>query len=346
MPAEILTVDWVHPSVRDTIIEYLMTHDSYREKFLATAKASGAVMALSTAGGTHGTLDRPLLRNGADWSALEKTAKRIGLGSDFNEQFILLQGMEEAIWSSRSKETEYRLVRALTIALLQATQSTWGEKVKGVTVRALQLYYSLSVQVDYLVASPNLFPVWRGATLLLKSALNTEISARGLDRADEWIELAKLLLENEPRFLRMHISDSEKTPQEEINETLGEVVRWIDTWSENLEDLDEDESQWVEDSGDLVQIPIEPNSDESHEAFRLKQAIEVVDSAIGLSDDLAEAGDKLIVRMQQQREVRGYRQARWDDWDEEQAQRAFPAPDLASDDKVRRFNIADFFSDL
>jgi hypothetical protein len=150
---EILAADWVHPSVRDTIIEYLMTHDSYRERFLATAQASGAVMALSTAGGARGNLDRPLLRNIEDWNALNGTVKRIGSSGNFREQFVMLQGIQEAIRTSKSERDEYDLIRTLAIAILHAIHASWGTQTKGVTVRALRIFYELSVQVDFLVPS-------------------------------------------------------------------------------------------------------------------------------------------------------------------------------------------------
>jgi hypothetical protein len=343
---EVLAADWVHPSVRDTIIEYLRTHDSYRERFLATAQASGAVMALSTAGGAHGNLDRPLLRNLEDWNALKDTIKRIGSSSDFREQYVLIQGVEEAVRSSKSEKDAYDLIRTLAIELLSAVRDSWGSPTKGVTVRALRLFYSLSVQIDYLVPSPNLHPIWREVATSVELALSGNVGSSGLDRANQWIAIVKLLRENEPRFLLMRINEAAESKTAGIDQTLRRVLEWVREWSEGLEDLDQDETRWVEESGNLIEIPIEPDPYESDEAFTLTEAIDAVEAVMEMSDELAENASDLIYKMQGQREAREARQAQWEAWDEEQSRDAYEQPETEIEDETRPFDITEFFSDL
>ena len=53
--------DWVHPSMRDLVIDYLAETASEREHFLSVCSATGLKLALSAAGGAEGTRQCPLI---------------------------------------------------------------------------------------------------------------------------------------------------------------------------------------------------------------------------------------------------------------------------------------------
>lgn len=335
------SVDWVHPSVRDTVIEYLMDHDAYRQRFLATARASGAVIALSTAGGALGTRQRPLLRSTADWDALDETIRRIGSSTDIREQHILLQGVGEALRASKGDEVVSNLTRNLTIGLLSALRISWDSMTTAVTIEALALYYDFSVKVGYPIASPNLSPTWRDTIAKLESALNDEISHRGLDNVSRWLRMVKLLRDNEPRFLRIEMTEAE------IEDRIQNIFSWIRDFFDGLTLLVEGEIEVYEEDEETIEIPVQPDSNESEEIYLLKDATDVIIESIDLAAKFAKMGDELIEQMQKQAEVREARESEYDNWNWDQR-------DRVNDDSLSTaraqgsgdFDIVEFFSDL
>jgi acetolactate synthase small subunit len=337
------SVDWIHPSVRDTVIEYLMDHDFDRQRFLATARASGAVIALSTAGGSQGTLQRPLLRNDADWDALAETVLRIASSSDIVEQYVLLQGVGEALRASKDDEEVATLIRSLTVELLSGLRSSWDIRTEAITLGALRLFYDLSIRVGCLVPSPNLSPTWRQLVDNLESALNDRVQYFSLDNASSWIRLVKILRENEPRFLRIEITDTG------MDGRVRGVINWIKDWCDTLAVLDVNETEVVEERPVIVEAPAEPGVDESDEIFILREAAGVINEIIDLDDEFVQAGNELIDAIQEQRDVRKTREGKYSEWKSERDSDYIEDEDSSPAARTQGsgdFDIVEFFSDL
>src|SRR5437773_2726429 len=71
------SIDWMHPSWRDLVIEELATDEPAREHFLKNCGPPGFLLALSVAGGATGGRVMPLLRSPKDWTALTEAAPRV-----------------------------------------------------------------------------------------------------------------------------------------------------------------------------------------------------------------------------------------------------------------------------
>jgi hypothetical protein len=335
-------VDWVHPSVRDTVIEYLMDHDFDRQRFLATANASGAVMALSTAGGAQGTLQRPLLRDIGDWDALSETVRRIGSGGDIAEQYVLLQGVGEALRASDDGEVD-ALIRNLTIGFLARLRSSWDIRTEAIIIGAMRLFYDSSIRVGYLVPSPNLSPTWQHLVDDLESALKGGVQYFNLDKVGRWINMIKILRENEPRFLRIEMTEME------LESRIQKIFHWIKDWSDGLLVLAAHETEVIEQVPIIVEAPVEPDVDESDEMHRLQEAVSVTNELIDLSDELTQAGNELVDAMQEQHDVRQTREEEYYEWKSERDANDDVDQDSSSTARAQGsgdFDIAEFFSDL
>jgi len=70
-------VDWIHPSVRDLVIEQLMMSSIDRERFLSRGGTRCFVLALSAVGGSEGKRACPLLRTDGDWKLLQQLVTRV-----------------------------------------------------------------------------------------------------------------------------------------------------------------------------------------------------------------------------------------------------------------------------
>jgi hypothetical protein len=64
--------EWVHPSVRDLVIDHLMTDAASRQTFLGRAGIDGVMLALSSEGGATGERLFPLLQNEGDWRLVKE----------------------------------------------------------------------------------------------------------------------------------------------------------------------------------------------------------------------------------------------------------------------------------
>ena len=62
-------IRWVHPSVRDLVIDFLHANDREHERFLRSGGAESITLALSVGGGVEGEREMPLLKSPDDWIA-------------------------------------------------------------------------------------------------------------------------------------------------------------------------------------------------------------------------------------------------------------------------------------
>src|SRR4051794_27688522 len=68
---------WVHPSWRDLVIEYLVGNAAERAHFLEHMSIHGILLAISGGGGAEGTREFPLLVDAKDWSLLAEVCARV-----------------------------------------------------------------------------------------------------------------------------------------------------------------------------------------------------------------------------------------------------------------------------
>jgi hypothetical protein len=346
MPADTV-IDWVHPSVRDTVIEYLMEHDAERQQFLRTANASGTLTALSTAGGAQGTLVRPLLRSEADWSALQETVVRISSEVNLAEHQRLLRGLIEAARSAESNEEARFAVLGVATSLLEVLSQIWSDVAGGLDPSSLNLFYELSVSVGALVPSPNLNATWTTAVAHVREALEESTDHATLEAADSWVRLVSVLRANEPRFLqiRSHYVD--------VAQLMPAIRDWVAHWRDDLGYLDEFETEWLGDGDDeVIEVPVQPGAYEEEEIDLLRGLTDMVARIADLSTGTTSrdaAG--LVERLGVALSVRESRQERYEAWDrareEDNAKdRRAEAWAMARDQGSGDFDIDEFFEDL
>jgi hypothetical protein len=336
-----IIVEWVHPSVRDTVIEYLMGHDSDRQRFLSTARASGAVMALSTAGGKDGALTRPLLRKAADWAALEETVQRIASSEDSLDQYILLQGVNEALRAAQNDPEVLNKIHDLATEMLCGLRSTWNSQHSTIRFGALRLFYEISVEIKELIPSPNLSTTWSQAKEAVETALLEEVDYASFEEVSNWISLVSLLQQYEPRYLLI------EGIKKSVDDPLMRTIEWVRNWSDSLSELSEVESDWeIDDNGEYIEMPVSPSSDEEDEQILLREAIDFVTAATSAGRNLTKTTTKLIDRMREQLEARVARQHQYDTWQSENSKDSKDSWSAARNQGSGDFDIVEFFSDL
>jgi hypothetical protein len=334
-------LDWIHPSVRDVVIEYLMNHDVERQRFLQTAAPSGLVLALSSAGGRKGERSLPFLKHDRDWDALRTRYLQLAVELGADEQLALIRGLLSPLRQPGQIVSDAERDRMRTIAgqALEEIRRSWDTRRERVSVRTIRAYYDLSVSALIYVASPQLDSSWNSAVADLRLAISSEELWSDLSAPSLLLELAEVLTENEPRYVRV-------VGWPLAAKSLFEAVLGvIEERSSSLRHLQPVDDEWV-DLGDdqSVRVPVEPSSDEQDETEWLEAAFEVLRrvSTIGMLEQ--RFIEPLESTCSEHLEVRHKRQRRWNeegskvrDDDDYKSPRSQGAGD---------FDLDDFFADL
>jgi hypothetical protein len=210
---------WVHPSVRDTVIEYLTEHDSERQRFLRSATSEGVLLALRTR--ERGTRSPPLrlLRSPADWAVLGDAVRAIAASGDLADQESLLRGVGEALDGCSNDARAGADAAGLGRTLIDSLCQNWQGASAGLTASLLEAFYDLSVRTRYLVPEPDVSLAWRRASANLRSALRQPATDSALGAVSQWIRLVRVLQLNQPRFIRIQRKD--------VDEYTGRIVSWL-----------------------------------------------------------------------------------------------------------------------
>jgi hypothetical protein len=221
------SVEWIHPSVRDLVIEHLVTHDADRADFLRKASTDGLVLALSTAGGRHGDRALPLLRKDDDWRALRERASEVATFGDVSDDYKLLEAFEPAVRHSRG-QTHQNVLASVLAEVLAALHTRWDETQKSISWVLLRPYCVLSEATEPLVPLPDLRATWRTVTADAKVDGDPpeRPEADDLVHIDEWLRLAWLVARYEPRLLRQ-VRFSERY-RAFLAAVVGGVAGWLD----------------------------------------------------------------------------------------------------------------------
>ena len=333
-------IEWIHPSVRDVVIGYLIEHDWERQRFLRTTNVSGLILAVSTAGGSTGERTLPLLVNDDDWRALAERAAELIQSESSNSQLAMIQGLLTALTATSPAPSElFRTrLRSLAISTLEGVLGRW-RKGQVVDLELLGSYYALSVIAGHVSPSPHLMPLWTKLWGEASLAIRNELEApNDIEQLKQWANLTRLLSANEPRFLRIA-----GFPERHIK-VLMAAIDHLETRVEDLESLYSEETEWVTmDDDHDVEAPVEPEPTEFHEIEWLESATSLIGRLTDVMPKEAERLERLETQIDEHLGTRNERKERYEEWEES----LHEGPDDIGDWRgSERFDIEAFFSDL
>ena len=179
------SVDWVHPSWRDLVIEDLASHLEKRRHFLRSAGIDGVTLAISVAGGAAGERELPLMKADEAWDVLTTRALELAREVDSEELARLLHALAAACagtpdpWSRRE-------AAAITRQVLDATAPRLGAPELELPV--LEGWLSAAAPFVSTPEPPPLGTAW--AHLVPSPPFD---NPQEIARADDWIALAEVL---------------------------------------------------------------------------------------------------------------------------------------------------------
>ncbi len=202
------TIEWMHPSWRDLVIDYLIAHQSSRRRFLERCGISGFLLALSSAGGATGGRDLPLLRSEEDWLALGEAVPRVLRSERFAAWRVLTSLQSALLGSTESRPAAGATERQITYlaeSVLSLLRERWSAGEDCPSAAVLDLYYGVSECIAPLPQGPDLRPTWEAAWDAARADIakfDPNAMEMELDELLEWLQIATSIAENDPRFLR------------------------------------------------------------------------------------------------------------------------------------------------
>jgi hypothetical protein len=180
-----MRVDWVHPSWRDLVIGELASNPEERHRFLRACGVDGASLALSSAGGAEGVVERPLLKEDADWDALGDGLHHL-CGNDIGEPeaILLLRALADVELDAESEN------------LIRLVLKRLGWTGKAVSVDAIGAWTAVSAKLDPPPEPPAVAMTWLELEPAAAPRTPTE-----MEQMSDWLRLAELLQRHDPELL-------------------------------------------------------------------------------------------------------------------------------------------------
>jgi hypothetical protein len=191
-------VAWVHPTWRDLVIERLAADATLRRHFLSRCGAHGMVLALSTAGGTEGRRNLPLLTADEDWDALGDRIYALLPELDSGELVAVLTALGLAVQDLGDGSADGE-ARAMTRMALTRIAKLWERDRSPITLTVLDAWLSVSAMLDPPLWPPSLATTW--AELLPARAPDPR-DVSEVQRFADWVTLCDLLSSFSPALVQ------------------------------------------------------------------------------------------------------------------------------------------------
>jgi hypothetical protein len=198
------SIDWMHPSWRDLVIEELANDEAARQHFLKSCGAPGFLLALSVAGGATGNRAMPLLCSPKDWAALSHAMPRV-LRSSADASGKVLASLHAALITPPKIHSIISPMGAFADHLLSVLRELWASNGLRPSAVELERYYIISEALDPLPPGPILKPIWtRSWKAVNEQAASFKTGERWpeLHEVQDWLNLVQVIMENELRFAR------------------------------------------------------------------------------------------------------------------------------------------------
>jgi hypothetical protein len=237
------SIDWMHPSWRDLLIERLASEAKTRQEFLAKCGIEGLLLAVSSAGGATGKRQAPLIKTDQDLVSLAMAAFRLlKTEPPYSTCRILISILE---FVRRIKSEANALQEVSTSAssrfitkVLAACRERWEENGGVAYTSDVAAYYTISEYINPLPPGPNLTKLWErsrcDAFEQIENFDDDEFEP-SIGNVHDWLSLVSIIEGNEPRFLRQ-IGFPEKFSKS-IEEFLTALISRVNSEPE-LEDVD------------------------------------------------------------------------------------------------------------
>jgi hypothetical protein len=191
------SVDWIHPSYRDLVIDELSRDLHLLRRFLRNASVDGLALAISAAGGPTGTRRFPLLNAPECWADLRENALGIAWRPENSERLL------SSLISTREQEKLTgelrRNVDGLMAGICAAAEEGWPEaRSAQTTIEALTVYRKACEILGRQPKFPTIEKAWEMYSHDLEITLDLWVG--DLQILESWFKIVKLIETDVPEF--------------------------------------------------------------------------------------------------------------------------------------------------
>jgi len=199
--------DWIHPSIRDLVIDYLIENTPERQHFLSVCSTSGVSLAMSVGGGSEGRRNFPLVIDSDDMHILKSRVYDLVSKLPPDDLLELLT----VTYESKQRCSELRDDRIISFVdeLLEMTIDSvlkrWEKKAEPRNNELLKIYYLLAKLSKSFLPSPPLPATWQRIDSALEEALEKayrEGHFEGFSPVRDMLGFIDILQKEDPRFLK------------------------------------------------------------------------------------------------------------------------------------------------
>jgi hypothetical protein len=196
------SVDWIHPSCKDLVIEELARQPQLRDAFLRVMSLAGIKIAISSAGGAEGNRMFPFLTSIQSWGILqERCASVISTGSD-DEITDLLRVLAEAHPKAPTQHARHQVERALGMACAGA-RTKWDRDGLSISTEGLAAYCEAGSCLPAMPDLPRIEFSWREREAKIRGKIqkSENIFDLDVDNVCDWARFASVVIAINPRLI-------------------------------------------------------------------------------------------------------------------------------------------------
>jgi hypothetical protein len=285
----LISFDWMHPSWRDMVIDFLVDHKETRENFLEKAGVNGLALAISTGGGKLGHRKFPLLIEPTDWAIYTESMSRMIESATIVDTRNLLTAVLNALRIENNADTQPIVARPplrdVAERSLTACRTKWSNSGWTILAPDLAAYYEISEFLRPLPPSPDLSESWQRHWDDARAQIEHFDPYAGeleIGDVEHWLELSDIISRYEPRFLnQIRFPASYMSFVKDFLPALGE------------------RAEWTPDFDTIDECDIETDEQESLQKLAMKTSVvfpQLADDAVAVADSAVKAQGRARLR--------------------------------------------------
>ena len=151
------SVDWIHPSYRDLVIEELAKDGGLRDTFLKRASLEGVKLAVSSTGGQEGRRRMPLISSAESWEVVCNRCLALITSGDVDRD--LLELFADAA-SEGVPPTQQHALKSAIGRICHSIQQKWDRGCRLITASELEAFSKAREHASPIVPCPDLSLSW------------------------------------------------------------------------------------------------------------------------------------------------------------------------------------------
>jgi len=198
-----VTTEWIHPSYKDLVIEELGKSRSLQMDYFQNIGLEGIKLAISEKGGVRGERSFPLMQFPESWDLLKKRCLALPKILSVEEITEMLVSFRNSLLAVKDENSKAELLEMISLVCQMAKEKWDSERVK-LTSEQLEAYCEASLLLKSLPPIPDIQMSWDRDENAFRYSIDEAESEKYFspDHLNQFVRLARVIQDNEPRFLR------------------------------------------------------------------------------------------------------------------------------------------------